>query len=490
MVCRNNAVAKSSAKREWKSEPVSNFSERTFDVAVIGAGPAGIAAAASAAQSGARVAVIDDNAAPGGQIWRTGTKQSAYPEAAHWIQALSSSGAVVFSSARLFHVEQFASGSEKSGSEKNEQSSQLGSGDGVAVTSLTRMFHVEHFALDVETADDSFRIRCKKIVLATGARELFLPFPGWTLPNVLGAGGLQALAKSGLPLEGKRIIVAGTGPLLLAAAAYFVEHGATVLCICEQAPLNPLSRFTLTLLAFPEKLREAAKLRYRARNAPYLLNAWPVAALGQDRLHAVRISVGGTVREMECDYLACGFHLVPNLEIAKALRCHLLDGFVQVNDYQETSEPGVFCAGEPTGIGGVELSLVEGQIAGYAAAGRSNEARKFFAKRARYQKLVPAMRSAFSLRPELANLAQPDTLLCRCEDVPVETARKHGGWRPAKLHTRCGMGPCQGRVCGAAAEFLFGWNIDSWRPPIFPVRCSTLAAVSAATSLSQIGGVQ
>jgi D-hydroxyproline dehydrogenase subunit alpha len=461
---------------------VTNFSEKTFDVAVIGAGPAGMAAAVCAAQSGARVALIDDNPAPGGQIWRSGAKQAAYGDAAHWIEALSSSGVVVFAGARLFHVEQFAPGSE--------QSLQLGSSNGLAVTSPARMFHVEQFALDVETANDAFRIRCNKMVLGTGARELFLPFPGWTLPNVMGVGGLQALAKSGLPLQGKRIVVAGTGPLLLAAAAYFSDHDAKVLCICEQAPLNRLSRFTLTLLAFPEKLREAAKLRYRSRSSPYWLSAWPVAAIGTDRLRAVQISVRGHIREMQCDYLACGFHLVPNLEIAKILRCRLIDGFVAVNEYQETSESGVFCAGEPTGIAGVELSLIEGQIAGYAAAGRSNEARKLFAKRARYQKLVPAMRNAFALRPELANLAQPDTLLCRCEDVPVETARKHGGWRSAKLHSRCGMGPCQGRVCGAATEFLFGWSIDSWRPPIFPVRCSTLAAVSAPTSQSQIGGVQ
>jgi D-hydroxyproline dehydrogenase subunit alpha len=424
--------------------------QRSFDVAVIGAGPAGIAAAVTASESGARVALIDDNPAPGGQIWRRGASRSHHPEAGHWLDQLSKSS--------------------------------------VTLIAGTRVFYAYNGALEAESDHAVSEILYDKLILATGARELFLPFPGWTLPNVLGAGGLQALVKSGLPVNGKRVVIAGTGPLLLAVAAYMSEQGAEVLCICEQAPFSQLCAFALTLAAFPQKLVEAAQLRLRSRRAPYLTGTWPVAAFGQDRLRSVQISDNRCLREIQCDYLACGYHLVPNLELARALGCRVRDGCAEVTELQETSQPGIYCAGEPTGIGGMDLSIVEGRIAGYAAAGGLNSARKLLATGARYGKLVGAMKKAFALRTELASLAKPDTLLCRCEDVSFRDARKHPSWRAAKLHSRCGMGPCQGRVCGSAAEFLFGWTMDSSRPPIFPVRCSSLAAISSPANPAQRHG--
>ncbi len=424
--------------------------QRNFDVAVIGAGPAGIAAAVAAAESGASVALLDDNPAPGGQIWRGGAKSSHHSQARRWLDRLSNSN--------------------------------------VSVLSGTRVFHAHKGALEAESDDSLWQILYGKLILATGARELFLPFPGWTLPNVVGAGGLQAMVKSGLPISGKRVVLAGTGPLLLAVAACLSEYGANVLCICEQASFSQLCAFAATLAAFPSKFIEAVRLRFRSRRAPYIMNAWPVAAFGKDRLQSVQVSENQRCREIECDYLACGFHLVPNLELARALDCRVTNGFVEVNEFQETSQPGIYCAGEPTGIGGLEPAIVEGQIAGYASAGNLNAAKQLLATRARYKKVVNAMKRAFALRPELATLTNSDTLLCRCEDISVESVRKHASWRAAKLHSRCGMGPCQGRVCGAAAEFLFGWTIDSSRPPIFPVRCSSLAATSPPASPAQRHG--
>ncbi len=417
---------------------------------MIGAGPAGIAAAVTAAESGASVVLVDDNPAPGGQIWRGGASASHHPEARYWFDRLSKSA--------------------------------------VTLMPGTRVFYTQRGALEAESEESLWQLLYGKLILATGARELFLPFPGWTLPNVVGAGGLQALVKCGLPVKGKRVVVAGTGPLLLAVAAYLSEQGASVLYICEQAPFSQLRSFTLAMTAFPRKIVEAAQLRFRSRRAPYLTSAWPVAAFGQDRLQTVRISNNGRLREIECDYLACGFHLIPNLELAHALDCRVMDGLVGVNELQETSQPGVYCAGEPTGIGGMELSIVEGQIAGYAAAGRVSSAKQLLANGARYRKVVGAMKKAFALRPELATLAKPGTLLCRCEDVAKEDVQKYSSWRAAKLHSRCGMGPCQGRICGAAAEFLFGWTMDSSRPPIFPVRCSSLAAISSPASPPQSHG--
>jgi NADPH-dependent 2,4-dienoyl-CoA reductase/sulfur reductase-like enzyme len=131
--------------------------------------------------------------------------------------------------------------------------------------------------------------------------------------------------------------------------------------------------------------------------------------------------------------------------------------------------------GELTGIGGLEKALVEGQIAGLSAAGRETEALRLLPQRRRLQNFAHRLDRAFSLRPELRNLARTDTLVCRCEDVPHSELRGCASWRQAKLHTRCGMGACQGRVCGSATEFLFGWENQNSRPPVFPTAVSTLA---------------
>src|SRR5262249_50202070 len=142
--------------------------------------------------------------------------------------------------------------------------------------------------------------------------------------------------------------------------------------------------------------------------------------------------------------------------------------------YQQTSVTNVYCAGEATGIGGLELSLVEGEIAGLAIANRHDEARNLFSVREQQRKFAARWNRTFALRDELKQLPAPETIVCRCEDVTFERLKAHHSWREAKLQTRCGMGPCQGRVCGGAVEFLFGWHAESVRPPVTPVRIQSL----------------
>jgi D-hydroxyproline dehydrogenase subunit alpha len=132
------------------------------------------------------------------------------------------------------------------------------------------------------------------------------------------------------------------------------------------------------------------------------------------------------------------------------------------------------CAGEVTGIGGLGLSLVEGEIAGLTAAGNLSAARRLHSRRRGEKQFTDRLQRAFALRPELKTLSEAATIVCRCEDVPFSRVHPLSSWREAKLHTRCGMGPCQGRVCGPALNVLFGWNVDSVRPPIFPARIGTL----------------
>ena len=416
---------------------MTSAAKTEVDTLVVGGGPAGMWAALSAAECGMRVAVADDNPEMGGQVWRAELAKTA-PEVAGLIQKLREAGVQLLAGTQV--VDQVAPGVLLA--EGDRGASYLGFG---------------------------------KLILATGAREQFLPFPGWTLPRVIGAGGLQALVKSGLPVRGKRLALAGTGPLLLAVAAYLRAHGAEIAMICEQASRSALASFGAALLRQPEKLLQALSLRKALTGIPLALNCWVVAAHGTVAVEGIDIWHEGKVKRIACEYLACGFHLVPNTELATLLGCRLVNGYVEVDEFQRTSRPGIFCAGEPTGIGGLELSVVEGKVAGLAAAGREKAARKFFRRRRMLGAFARAMDRTFALRPELKNLVEAETIVCRCEDVSYAQLEREVSWRMAKLMTRCGMGPCQGRICGPVTKFLLGWSPDSVRPPLFPVTVGTLA---------------
>ena len=410
-------------------------SSHVCDLLVVGAGPAGLAAAWRAAQSGLRVSVVDDNPAAGGQIWRGGP-----PEAQVWFQRIHSVEVELITGASVFQ--------------------QPGAN-----------------TLHAETAHGVCELKYSSLVLATGARERFLPFPGWTLPNVMGAGGLQALVKSGLPIEGRRVVVAGSGPLLLAVAAYLRGHGADVLFIAEQASSVQLGRFVFGLFS---KASQAFDLKRQLKRVPYRSGCWVAEAQGKEKLEAVTLVRGGKRWQVACDYLACGFHLVPNVELAELLGCVMENGSVKVDEFQQTTVSNVYSAGETTGIGGLELSLVEGEIAGLAAAGKHEAARALFPARAKHRRFADLLNRTFALRDELKGLATPETIVCRCEDVTLERLGTQDSWRSAKLQTRCGMGPCQGRVCGGAIEFLFGWRAESVRPPILPVRLESFLSPQKA----------
>jgi NADPH-dependent 2,4-dienoyl-CoA reductase/sulfur reductase-like enzyme len=199
-----------------------------------------------------------------------------------------------------------------------------------------------------------------------------------------------------------------------------------------------------------------------------------VRAEGDEQVRRVALTDGQRTWTEECDLFACGFGLVPNVELPLALGCELNDGFVRVDARQATSVTNVFCAGEPTGIGGADCALVEGQVAGYAASGQVARAEALFGPRAGWHRFRARLAKAFALRAELKSLATDETLLCRCEDVTLGRVRQFGSWREAKLQSRCGMGPCQGRVCGAAAKVVLGWGMESVRPPVLPARVQSL----------------
>jgi D-hydroxyproline dehydrogenase subunit alpha len=418
------------------------------DVLVVGAGPAGLAAAISASRSGAAIALIDDNPNPGGQIWRGGPHAEHTDRAAWWMRRARRHNIQVLIQTRV-----------------------------IAAPVTGRLI--------AETIAGPLDLTYERLVIASGARELFLPFPGWTLPGVVGAGGLQALVKGGLPIENKRVVVAGSGPLLLAVAAYLTGKGARVQMVIEQAPWRQLVLFSLNLLRDHDKIRQAARLQWTLRRVPFRAGSWVVRAHGTDRLEAITIRDRRGTWTKACDYLACGFGLIPNLELPLACGCKVVDGALHVDSWQQTSRDGVYGAGEVTGVGGLEAALLEGRIAGLAATGQTARARALFPLRARANRFAAALAQGFALRDDLRTLASADTLVCRCEDVPYEAMRQHASWRGAKLQTRCGMGPCQGRVCGGASAFLFGWTQDSVRSPITPCTLGSLAQIGASLDTAE-----
>lgn len=413
------------------------------DVAVIGAGPAGLAAAAAAAEAGRRVIIADEGLASGGQIWRPDVRHGSPPIARSWQSRLEASRALTLSR--------------------------------TSIVSIRRSSASGPFVLTGECDGAARVMHAKRVVLATGARELFLPFPGWTLPGVLGAGGAQALLKSGLDVQGKRVVIAGSGPLLLPVAASMARAGARLLVVAEQASRASVIGYATSLWRQPSLIVRAARYRAAFVRASFLTGTWVKAARGQTDGIAATLSDGHRDRLYECDLLCAAFGLVPNTELARQVGCDVRDGRVVVDEQQRTSVLDVFCAGEPTGIGGAELALLAGETAGRAAAGLA-ETSAPRRRRARLAAQASRMNEAFALRPELRHLADADTIVCRCEDVRLGEIDRAWSPRQAKLYTRVGMGPCQGRICGAALHFLFDWTHDTIREPVQPAGLSTLLA--------------
>ena len=384
------------------------------DVIVVGAGPAGIAAVCRLVAAGRSVTWVDSSTKAGGQIWRAGL-----PDA--WARKLAAAQA--------------------------QAGLRLLAGHAVIAAQGQELLLQD----TLKPAAPALRISAPQILLALGARERFLPFPGWTLPGVHGAGGLQALAKNGWPLANKRVMLAGSGPLLLASAATALAAGASVVLIAEQAPRAALTRFAAGLPL--QKMAQAAQLKWRLRKVPYRAGVWVVRALGERQLEAVELNDGRTI---PCHALGIGFGLLPNTGLADLLGCRLQGQAIAVDAQQRTSQPGIYAAGECTGIGGVDKALIEGEIAATHMLGESDGPLQ--RQHGKAQAFAARLQSSFALRPELLQLADAKTLVCRCEDVTLGALKSQRSWRDAKLQTRCGMGACQGRICQPIARELFGWD--------------------------------
>lgn len=411
------------------------------DVAVIGGGPAGMAGATLLAEAGRRVVLLDECPAVGGQIWRHRPGVAPPAAARAWLARLQRSGAEIVGGTTVVDVHE---GKES-----------------------------ERFEIIAERDIVPLVVQADRILLATGARERFLPFPGWTLPGVVGVGGAQALLKGGMRVQGKRVVLAGSGPLLLPVASSLARAGARVALVAEQAPRAEVMRFARGLWRRPVTLIQAARYRAGFHGTPYVTGTWVTEARGDGRVEEVALTDGSTTRTLACDLLCAAYGLVPNRRLAALLGCDLSNGVVGVDELQRTSRSRVYAAGELTGIGGVDKAIVEARIAASAMLGQ-RPSRTLLRQRAALTAMASRMDRAFALRDELRHLASSDTIVCRCEDVTMGALHHDWTTRQAKLYTRVGMGACQGRVCGPALEFIHGWPADTTRSPVSPALVSTL----------------
>ncbi|MFG2648467.1 FAD-dependent oxidoreductase [Streptomyces sp. NPDC048436] len=461
-------------------------------LAVIGAGPAGLAAALAAALRGARVIVVDAGAEAGGQFYRQppAAFRALRPQALHhqwrtW-ERLRDGLAEQIAAGRVTHLRDhhvwFVERLARSHS---------------PTAPAPHRFTVH--ALRGARQEEPAEVCVDAVLLATGGYEKVLPFPGWTLPGVVTAGGAQAMLKGGLVLLGRTAVVAGTGPLLMPVAAGLAAAGAEVAALVESARPKAFARHAATLAGHPGKLVEGARyagqlVRHRVQFVP---RHTVVAAHGDGALEAVTVaaldSAGrvrpGTARRIPCDTLAVGHGMLPHTDLAEGLGCRVDGVDVAVDAEQRTDVPGVWAAGEATGIGGAALSLAEGHIAGCSAAARLRgaepdpDAWSAAAKsRTKAREFAAVLRAVYAPPAHWAEQLHDDTLICRCEEVPAaavrEAVQELGATdaRTVKLLTRAGMGWCQGRMCSAAVAGLAGCEERSARRPFArPVPLGVLA---------------
>ena len=379
-------------------------------VVVVGGGPAGLAAADAAVAAGADVVLVDSEPRLGGQYHR-GTEQHVDPRVRH----LPLSTVWAAEGLRL-HV--------RSGPADSPRRSGL--------------------VLDADA-----------VVLATGAHDRVVPFPGWDLPGVYTAGAAQALAKGQGVAVGQRVVVSGTGPFLLPVASSLLKV-SQVVAVLEANGVGGWARHPWAAAGKLGELAGYASLLPRVRTRSAV-----VAAHGDDRVTAVtvaRLRPDWSIREdtrrrIAVDAVCVGHGFTPRLDLAVGLGCRIVDGFVRVGAGGATSVPGVYAAGEITGIGGASLAAAEGAVAGAAAARASEPPRKALRAVRRGRAFAVALAAAHPVPTGRHGWLTPDTLLCRCEEVTVrdlDAALDRGAadGRTLKLTSRAGLGLCQGRMCG------------------------------------------
>ncbi|MEV7552263.1 FAD/NAD(P)-binding oxidoreductase [Amycolatopsis sp. NPDC089917] len=438
-------------------------------VVIVGAGPAGLAAVEHALRASARVTVLDQAESPGGQYHR-------------------------------MPLDGYAA--RQGGSEFDRRRRLLAHPrcqwwPGSTVWAFDRVERRVHVLRGQSDGGGRRRLSLvpDALILATGAHDRTLPFPGWELPGVYTAGAAQALAKGERVAVGERVLVAGAGPFLLPVAESVLGVGAQVVAVLEANPFATVRKGWSSRpwrpAAHAGKASELARyaVTLARHRVPYHLGRTVIEARGAGRVREVVTAklradwsvVPGTERVYEVDAVCVGHGFVPQPELAVAAGCVLDGGFVRVDGAQRTTVDGVFAAGEITGIGGAMTAAAEGAVAGCVAAG-GEPAPALIRARDRALTFAERLATAHPIGPAWRTWLREDTIVCRCEETTYGELTRAAedpacpGSHALKLGTRAGLGPCQGRMCGPAVSELRGGAERHHRPVAQPIRLGELAA--------------
>ena len=459
----------------------------SYELAIIGAGPAGLEAAITASVAGVKTVIIDHNPQAGGQYYKP---------------------------VPVSFKQQYQTGTELEGEELIDRFGEL---------PVTRYFdtltwgifkreNAEGWLVTLSGLNAPKQIYARRLILATGAYDTPVAFPGWTLPGVITCGATLLMLKNQRLAPFKRVLLTGTGPLLLSAAAHLIDAGVKVVAICEANHIKPSAiSYAPTLLNEWKRIEEGATYMKKiiGGRAPYKIGWSVIEALGTDHVEKAVIArldgesrpIPGTEKTLEVDAVISGYGLTPNTGLARMIGCKFeyhtqTGGWIPWRDETlQTDLDGVYMVGDCSGIGGAEVSRLEGKIAGTTVAflaGHISQQKvdelkaQLKSRLTQQRKFGRMLGEMFSPRPGLISLAKDDTLVCRCEEITmgeVKTAVADGARSigDVKMITRTGMGNCQGRMCersvaATIVQKLADEHLDpktvgafSVRPPLHPL---------------------
>lgn len=464
---------------------------RNYDLVVVGAGPAGMAAATTAASQGLKVALIDEQRQAGGQIYRN-------------------IGTPVLSDERVLGPDYYY------GRELARKFNEAN----IDYLSNATVWEVSNKHLCLSIDGESHRIGFTRVLIATGAQERPIPFPGWTTPGVMTCGAAQIMLKtSGLAPNGP-LVIAGSGPLLLLVACQLSRAGIEIAALLDTTPKQ---NYRSALKHLPGALRgwryllKGTRLiaELRSKGVKPLSGVSQLQAIADEdgKLTSVRFRQGGKEQTLACTTLLVHQGVVPNTQLTRSLGAeHSWDELQQcwrpkLDEFGETSIPSIYVAGDNAGIGGALVAELQGQLtANRIAMQHGDLSAEAFAQIS--SALQTQIEQQLAIRPFLDQLYTPaaeflrpadETLVCRCEEVTageIRSLAKTGcaGPNQAKAFSRAGMGPCQGRLCGLTVSQLMAEASDrpvpevgyyNVRSPIKPVTLAEVAGVHLATELSQ-----
>tara|TARA_R110002110_G_scaffold12206_6_gene58212 strand:+ start:1167 stop:2561 length:1395 start_codon:yes stop_codon:yes gene_type:complete len=463
------------------------MSGSTYDVAVIGAGPAGLAAASAAAGSGLNVCLLDEQRSPGGQIYRaietSGLKTPAilgsdYADGADIVRRFRTSGATYQDQAMVWMVDRTDEG----------------------------------FDIAFSLPGGQKQISAKRLIVATGAMERPVPVPGWILPGVMSAGAAQILLKqSGITPSGE-IVLAGSGPLLFLLASQYVKTGVKITAILETTTLRDR---IYALQHLPKALRGSAYLRkglamlseLRRAGVPILSGIADLSILGGKSAEQVRFTHRGSIRQMVADTIVLHEGVIPNTQLPMALGCRMIWDKSQLcwrpelGRFGLTSEAGIYVAGDGGGIDGAKSAALSGELAGLGVV-QDIDKSKMSGNSSRAADLEKKLEQDGTVRPFLERLYRPhlslpadEAIVCRCEEITAGEIRRIAasgcpGPNQMKSFCRAGMGPCQGRMCSLTVTRLMA-DVQQTDPseighyrlrmPIKPVTVAEMAQLAGPT---------